>query len=55
MINSGREWDWMDAFSFALITSDKDEDNDDESAYIDGVDERPAPKKTEYNDDEYDY
>ena len=46
MINSGREWDWMDKL---------DPDDDNESAYIDGVDERPSPKEKEYNDDEYDY
>ena len=28
---------------------------DDESAYEDGVDERPIKKETEYNDDEFDY
>ena len=28
---------------------------DDDTAYEDGVDERPEPTKTEYNDDEYDY
>lgn len=28
---------------------------DDESAYEDGVDERPIKKETEYNDEEFDY
>jgi len=27
---------------------------DDDDAYIDGVDERPKPKVVEYNDDDYD-
>ena len=31
------------------------EPDDDDAAYEDGVDERPEPTKTEYNDDEYDY
>jgi len=30
-------------------------DNDDESKYADGVDERPIKKEVEYNDDEFDY
>ena len=30
-------------------------ENDDESSYVDGVDERPIKKKKEYNDDEFDY
>jgi|SaaInlV_120m_DNA_3_1039746.scaffolds.fasta_scaffold18540_2 hypothetical protein len=30
-------------------------ENDDESTYADGVDERPIKKETEYNDDEFDY
>jgi hypothetical protein len=29
--------------------------DDDEEAYIDGIDIRPTPKKEEYNDDDYDY
>ena len=32
-----------------------DDYNDDESTYVDGVDERPIKKETEYNDDEFDY
>lgn len=31
------------------------EDMDDESTYVDGIDERPIKKETEYNDDEFDY
>ena len=30
-------------------------ENDDESSYVDGVDERPIKKETDYNDDEFDY
>jgi len=30
-------------------------ENDDESTYVDGVDERPIKKETEYNDDSFDY
>ena len=30
-------------------------ENDDESTYIDGVDERPIKKEVDYNDDEFDY
>ncbi len=33
----------------------QDFENDDESTYADGVDERPIKKETEYNDDEFDY
>ena len=29
--------------------------DDDEEAYVDGIDIRPTPKKEEYNDDDYDY
>jgi len=29
--------------------------DDDDTTYIDGVDERPTPKETEYNDDDYEY
>jgi len=32
-----------------------DDYNDDESTYVDGVDERPIKKETEYNDDSFDY
>jgi len=28
-------------------------ENDDESSYVDGIDERPIKKETEYNDDDY--
>jgi len=39
-----------------MCNIDKDEDiDDDESTYVDGVDERPKPKQVEYNDDDYDY
>ena len=30
-------------------------ENDDESSYVDGIDERPIKKETDYNDDEFDY
>lgn len=30
-------------------------ENDDESTYIDGIDERPIKKEVDYNDDEFDY
>ena len=33
----------------------EDFENDDESTYIDGVDERPIKKEVDYNDDEFDY
>ena len=29
--------------------------DDDDDAYIDGVDVRPSPKPKPYNDDDYDY
>jgi|TARA_B110000495_G_scaffold172179_1_gene160914 hypothetical protein len=37
-----------------MCNIDKEEE-DDESTYVDGVDERPKPKQVEYNDDDYDY
>jgi len=30
-------------------------ENDDETTYVDGVDERPIKKETDYSDDEFDY
>ena len=33
----------------------KNEPDDDETAYEDGVDERPIKKEVEYIDDDYDY
>lgn len=39
-----KEWTWM-YFN----------DDDDETAYEDGVDERPIKKEVEYIDDDYDY
>ena len=33
----------------------QDFENDDEASYVDGVDERPIKKETDYNDDEFDY
>ena len=29
--------------------------DDDDGAYIDGIDVRPSPKPKPYNDDDYDY
>jgi hypothetical protein len=39
-----------------MITyNEPDEWADDETTYVDGVDEIPVEKKVEYNDNEYDY
>ena len=45
-----KEWAWM-----YFNDEWNKEPDDDEAAYEDGVDERPEPTETEYNDDEYDY
>lgn len=44
-----KEWVWM------YFNDEWNEPDDDESTYVDGVDERPTPKETPYNDDDYDY
>ena len=56
------EWDEDHALDMVMNDMVKDMDiqdfeieNDDESTYADGVDERPIKKETEYNDDEFDY
>ena len=58
-----KEWSWMLDISKKdnkvglksyMCNIDKEEE-DDESTYVDGVDERPKPKQVEYNDDDYDY
>jgi|MDTC01.1.fsa_nt_gb hypothetical protein len=46
-----KEWMWM-YFNDEWNQSD---DEDDETTYVDGVDERPSPKPKPYNDDDYDY
>jgi hypothetical protein len=44
-----------DAWNTESPTND-DEGMDDDEAYIDGIDERPTPKKKEqYSDDDFDY
>tara|TARA_B110000902_G_scaffold124537_1_gene145415 strand:- start:1807 stop:2004 length:198 start_codon:yes stop_codon:yes gene_type:complete len=61
------EWNWMYfneewnqtkdnkiGLKSYMCNIDKEEE-DDESTYVDGVDERPKPKQVEYNDDDYDY
>ena len=45
-----KEWVWM---YFNDEWNEPDED-DDETAYEDGIDERPTPKEKPYNDDDYD-
>ena len=45
-----KEWAWM-----YFNDEWNKEPDDDDTAYEDGVDERPEPTETEYNDDEYDY
>ena len=47
-----KEWMWM---YFNDEWNQSDDEDDDETTYVDGVDERPAPKEEEYNDDDYDY
>jgi hypothetical protein len=45
-----KEWTWM------YFNDEWNEpDDDDETAYEDGVDERPIKKEVEYIDDDYDY
>jgi hypothetical protein len=46
-----KEWVWM---YFNDEWNEPDED-DNETAYEDGIDERPTPKEKPYNDDDYDY
>lgn len=47
-----KEWMWM---YFNDEWNKEPDDIDDDTEYEDGVDERPEPTQTEYNDDEYDY
>jgi hypothetical protein len=50
-----KEWVWMyfnDEWNEPTTNNDE---GDDESTYVDGIDERPITVPKEYNDDEYDY
>ena len=48
--------DWDITLQDGLEDMDiQDFENDDEDVYVDGVDERPIKKETDYNDDEFDY
>jgi hypothetical protein len=47
-----KEWMWM---YFNDEWNQPDDEDDDETTYVDGVDERPIPKEIPYNDDDYDY
>ena len=51
-MNIKKEWTWM---YFNEEWNQPDDEDDDETTYVDGVDERPAPKEEEYNYDDYDY
>lgn len=44
-----KEWVWM------YFNDEWNEPDDDETAYEDGIDERPTPNENPYNDDDYDY
>jgi len=44
-----------DIQSITVPSDDEEFLRDDESTYIDGVDERPIKKEVDYNDDEFDY
>ncbi len=45
-----KEWMWM-----YFNDEWNQPDDDDDSTYVDGVDERPIEKETPYHDDDYDY
>jgi hypothetical protein len=51
-MNIKKEWMWM---YFNDEWNQPDDEDDDETTYVDGVDERPIKKEVEYNDDDYDY
>ena len=60
--NKSNDCEYDEAHALDMVMNDmvkdmdiQDFENDDESTYADGVDERPIKKETEYNDDEFDY
>ena len=48
-----KEWVWM--YFNDEWNKDPNDENEDDTVYEDGIDERPTPKETHYNDDDYDY